>query len=880
MFPTISYWIELLHNDSIDIVIGIAPVEIKSGFEVSAVVQSVDWKIMLPITDSKIFWFILSTMLGFILLVLLFVFSLMLTIERLIGIRSQQQHIRSSYGIFVFVPVLINEVLRSIVGQASYIRTINVIIKFTKRFLYIMLFVSSIFMNTVISTIPEAYLTSQLQHPHIVSVIRCSVQLYLTKDLPLRIPLQENSIYLEALNDMILRIHGTGFSTLWTEQYHDDTVAAKYINMTSIEVVDTRKKLTLEDFYWIWLMYCTGMVLSIKGEELMELKKHTSSLPMLIAYPTVIWNDSTIDNFAAITNKIDMECKIGNIVVLNACSTKKFCLSNYDLKLLETCNTILLLKANRPCPNKGVKGETLLIVCLGTNFSTKLLSTMIPCLDKRRNSRILFIWNTEHTATRAIERLQLQKQQELLFKYCAQKHLLNVISIYRDYLYDGHFYTFSYFPEFHLQRKTLMQQFFPDRIKDLKGAALKALPKYNEPLALIWRNRSGQTQTGGYFSKILEEFVRRHNATLTWPIPLDADARVPIPVWIDLFQNDTIDVVMGIAPMEHITGYDVSTVVLLSDWTIMLPLPSERPDSEILLFMINSWLGIVLLIFLFVFTLFFTIESFLLRRSLQKYHANWFALFLSIFFNLVLRSMIGQSSYMAGDTRRRLIYIILFLSGILMSTIITAGLNSYFTSPLHYPKLNTFKELVDSDITIKLTQFEYETLPIYLSMEYFRKLNQTLKLPPESKQLATTMDTRYGYTILTPLWSIIARYQTFLPKPLFYVHENIYLIRDLPMCFPLHEHSIYKEAFNDMILLIQSSGLSDLWTKQSYDDMVMAGKLNITTYLCSVKSKIMDLEKLYYLWLVYGIGVSLSIVVFFAEILYYKIQTRMQVNRE
>ncbi|XP_039958887.1 uncharacterized protein LOC120773832 [Bactrocera tryoni] len=501
--------------------------------------------------------------------------------------------------------------------------------------------------------------------------------------------------------------------------------------------------------------------------------------------------------------------------------------------------------------------EKILIRCLPKSLSRELLDPMVNCLGNKRNTRILFIWDQEYTAASSERRLQLQKQQQLLFEYCAEMRLLNVIAIYRDYLKDGHFYTFSYFPEFHLQRKTMDEDCFPNRIKDLEGVAIRVAPDQLEPWSLVWRNSNGDTKIGGFLTRFVREFAKRSNGTVSYPMAVTPERAPTLTELMFLLQNNSIDIAAGTTTIKS-SDMAVSMVILPIDWIIMLPLPAQIPDSEIFLMLLNSSLGLLLFTLLFVFSLVLTVEALLLQRRNAVENCLFFFWILT---NVVLRSIIGQPSSskvgVSAKLIKRFLYMTLFLSGIFMSTLISAGLQSYLTSPVRYPRINTFEEFLKSDITIKTSQAGYRALDLYLSRRNLKSVKKKFIFSSSLEKLQrqrTYLDTRYGYTMFSNLWDVLARYQTYLPQPLFYVSKQLYIAKGMPLVMPLQNHSIYKEAFNIMINRLHAVGLTDLWKRQVYEDMVVAKKLNTSYRVEGVRNARLDLEDFYWLWWLYAIS--------------------------
>ncbi|XP_053962197.1 uncharacterized protein LOC128865843 [Anastrepha ludens] len=581
--------------------------------------------------------------------------------------------------------------------------------------------------------------------------------------------------------------------------------------------------------------------------------------PLLMAHLSINWNpaNNLSINITEIINKIQVERKIYSFFIINAHDLSQSCLCDDSLRILNAYGTVRLLQANSSCaysPSHS-NDEILLIRCLPNRFEPDSLEKMVGCLTNRRYIRILFIWNTEYKTAVIKNREELQQQQQLLFEYCAQMRLLNVISIYRDYVDDGHFYTFSYFPQFHLERKTLDEECFPDRIRDLKGFAIRTVVNEVEPWAILWRDRYGQVQIGGFLTKLLREFAKRNNGTLSYPKPVNPDQIVNIYVWRPLISNDTIDMVTGILSSDvKWAGVEVSTPLMPIDWTIMVPFPPLVPDSEVLLFLLNSVLGLFLLLLLLIFSFVLTLESLLWRRRSPTSSVRFF---IWIFTNVVLRNIIGQPScsvvHVKAKFTKRFIYICLLLSGIFMSTLIAAFLKSYITSNPHkYSRAETFDELYHLGIKIKVNHYVYDSLHFYIDPQVVEK-NFLLDSISEVQRQRASLDPRFGYSVISPFWSVLSRHQSYLPRPLFYVSEQIYLRKTLPIGIPLQEHSIFMEALNNMIHQVNSGGLSDLWMREAYDDMRAAKKINMTE-VEPVEFKPLYLEDLYCLWWMYGLG--------------------------
>ncbi|XP_004519277.2 uncharacterized protein LOC101459882 [Ceratitis capitata] len=610
------------------------------------------------------------------------------------------------------------------------------------------------------------------------------------------------------------------------------------------------------------------------------------NLQLLFAYPASNWTVPGVSNVSFIVDKINAERRINAFVIINAYDTSESCLSDEDVRRLSANTTVKLLRPSSKCSNSSGDDnrELLLIRCIPENFKPELFEAMIGCSARKRDIRMLFIWNSEYATATMQSRLKLDKQQKLIFEYCAKMNLLNVIGIYRDYLSEGHFYTFSYFPDFHLERKPLSEDCFPDRISDLKGTAIRCIPDQIHPWSIVWADHNENVQIGGFLTKLLQQFATRNNGTLTFPVTVVPNRFVDIQSWLPLFQNNTIDMVCGIIGSLGENPYlDESATIFPVDWIIMLPIPQRMADSEVYLYMLNSALGLFLLILLFVFSFVLTLESLLLQRHTKR---EGCLLFISFLTNTVLRGVIGQptSLRVPHSVRhlKRFLYITLFVSGIFMSTFISASLQSYLTSSLRYPRINSFAELRRAGMKVKISRYEYTLLPAYFEPKTLKWLERVFTVVPSFDELQNqriNLKNRFATTIISPLWSVVSRYQSNLPQPAFYTSKNIYISKGIPIAVPIQKHSIYKKTLNKMIYNAHSVGLTQLWSNQVYDDMLAAKKLNTTVNLVSRRKEQLEVRDLYWLWWLYGVGVLLSTLVFFAELWYHKRSTK-KANRE
>ncbi|XP_011196829.2 uncharacterized protein LOC105221499 [Zeugodacus cucurbitae] len=578
-------------------------------------------------------------------------------------------------------------------------------------------------------------------------------------------------------------------------------------------------------------------------------------------------------NFSKLIEKIRLERAIETLVVFRAFHGRQSCLDDDALRSLQRANiTVILLNATTSCQLQGadVNSELLVARCVTEPIQPLLLDMMVRCLGVVRDVRILFMWHVHYRKASAERRQELRLQMRTLFEYCAHTKLLNAISVYSDFESEGNFYTYSYFPSFHLERKQLQDTCFPNRLMNMQGAALRTIPDQNEPRSIVWRDRRGRLQIGGYMAKVIETFAAHHNATISYPIPIVPDVTYEYEMIFRMLQNETIDFLMGLTGIGwKLNASQVSAPVFSLFWAPMLPFPPTRPTRDIYLLIFKSVIGIILLLLLLIFSCLLTWEHVRWHRH-RRTRINTSGLFLFTLTNVSLRSMLGQPTYIhnSAASSKRFICILLFLAGIYVSTTSTSYLQTYLTSSPKLQRVNTFDELLRVPTRIKISSAEYNALTDFVGSRFLEKYKSVFLITSSINDYyyqRKTLDTHFGYTVSQSLWKTLVEYQRKLGVNMFYISDRMHLAKNLQMGIPMSPHSIYRGKLNVLIQNLISAGLVEFWENQAYNDMVAAGKLKVTPSTPSNLEHRLTLGDLYWIWWLYGVGTSLAFVAFLVE---------------
>ncbi|XP_018795814.1 PREDICTED: uncharacterized protein LOC108973202 [Bactrocera latifrons] len=546
---------------------------------------------------------------------------------------------------------------------------------------------------------------------------------------------------------------------------------------------------------------------------LQEQSLHANAHPIIRGHENV-----EFANFSKLIEKIRMERAIETVVMFKAFHDQQSCLGDDTLRSLHRSNiTVILLNATSSWQLQGadVNSELLVARCVAEPIQPHLLNLMVRSLGVVRDVRIVFIWNVNYVKASPGRRNELQQQLRKLFMYCASTKLLNVISVYSDFESEGHYYTYSYFPSFHLERKQMQNACFPNRLKDMQGTALRTLPDQNEPRSIVWRDRWGR------------------------------------------LQNETIDFLMGLTGIGwKLNASQVSAPVISMFWATMLPRPPKRPIRDIYVLIFTSVIGLILLLLLLIFSCLLTCESMRWRHN-RRTCSNACRLFLFTLTNVSLRSMLGQPTHVhiTAAFTKRFICSLLFVAGIYVSTISTSYLQTYLTSSPKLQRVNTFDELLCVPTRIKISLAEYNALEDFVGPRFLEKYTSVFLITPSINDYyyeRKTLNTHFGYTVPQSLWKTFVEYQRRLGVSLFYISDQMILAKNLQMGIPLSPHSIYRDKLNALIQNLISAGLVEYWEKLAYGDMVAAGKLNKTISTPYNLEHSLTLGNLYWIWWLYG----------------------------
>ncbi|XP_054747621.1 uncharacterized protein LOC129253328 [Anastrepha obliqua] len=455
---------------------------------------------------------------------------------------------------------------------------------------------------------------------------------------------------------------------------------------------------------------------------------------------------------------------------------------------------------------------------------TGLLNALVASLDYRRQSKVLFLINNKDT-TATCDDTFLQQ----LFQFCWQSKMINVAALCSDYKLTAQFYSYTHFPVFALEYKTLNADLFlhgpiyPYRLGNLHGYKLPYIIGGSEPRIIVY-NYNGQRIVGGSAGNFFKNFARKHNFSLYEPQPTSSYTEFTSSRdLIAAVRNSTVEI--SAAPTFTFSPAQLSTDGFTypyeqTNWCAWVPIEPDIPNSEFF------WIVFDELVFILMMVTLVVISS-VLSGALWR-HGNKPDILHFFLHGACFRGVLGQSvrEICGAPFVIRFIYLQIYFFGILLTTSYNSHFGSYWTRAPKERSLNTFDDILHSNWKVYILMQDFNEI---ISQEELRKYIPMFQIETDYQTFLNTRDAfdmKYIYMIPTTKWKIFKEQQKFFTTPLFRMRLDLCLFRNIPLCFPINNNSIFTEIANEMILDAAQSGLTEHWTRSAFLELINAGRLS------------------------------------------------------
>ncbi|XP_069969032.1 uncharacterized protein [Bactrocera oleae] len=510
------------------------------------------------------------------------------------------------------------------------------------------------------------------------------------------------------------------------------------------------------------------------------------------------------------------------------------------------------------------------ILCIRQLIDKDFLLKFAKNLQHIRTRRILVIHNSKLAAS-------TQSEIETFLNYCMQFNFLNVILVHRDFTETTIFHSLNQFPDFKLETRDLRTNspIYPNRLADVAKKKLRVLADQIEPITMLYEIGDALILEGyiGYFVKT---FARKYNFNLWLPTIYEGTVGrvVSMEEIRQAAHNGSIDVGASLStPQKETNLHEYIYPMEFFQWLTMLPI---EPPLETYYFFISIFSPTCLVgIFLFSYCVCVLYRLQLkLRRKTLYWNRALLLLFLIPWHLDLLRGLLNQSTAMRlNSATRRVIFILVFALGGTLNNFFSAKMVNWLTVPPQETPIETFDDVAERNLQIQIPEPDIAEIKFYCGETFWnqhKRIFHIVKSVDEVQESIRKMNTSYGYLINTLAWPIIEQRQKYFKNPLFRLSNSLYYTKGSLLSLPISENSMYKDLLSLFSLRSRESGLLDYWYKRTFYTMISIGRFNLTDLSKNYRHEVLTLKEFEWVWIIYTIGVGVSVLAFTFEWICYK----------
>lgn len=523
--------------------------------------------------------------------------------------------------------------------------------------------------------------------------------------------------------------------------------------------------------------------------------------------------------------------------------------------------------------NNGI----LAIVCMAS-YDKSIMKQLDEILNYIHSVRIIVIVDQDS------DNIYLKDVEEF-FHYCKQLKMLNVLVIFKDFYTTHKYLQYTRFPEFRIEDGVYDANdnatfcILPERLRDLKGYKLRTIADHIEPRSIEYYNERNESVLVGYVGRFVSAIARALNATLVFPKKIPYNVMVSyrdVIVYIDEFELDIP--ASSLAMFESDDYHDFSEPFEFGRWCFLLPMEHPIELKEVFLLLLYSQIALIAFVLMIVFTIVFSLIAY--NQQSEHRLVNWPEILVN---DVAIRGVLGQCFVFCLNPSLSLkkAYIMLLLTGVIISTLFNTYLLTFTTQPPMPEKIKTFAQLTKSHLRVAISQIEFEYLDKLTngSLAYsYSKFNVIPDLTDFSI-LRDSFDRRYVFPATTSKMFYYTSLASFYNQEIFRISPDMCPNTIMQFVIPLGKNSNFRGILHDLILYAEQSGLLDYWMKEnSFRDVQAAGtviNINITHRREKAPLQVNDL---FWIWIYYLFSITIAIGVFVLELISKKFNCQQASN--
>ncbi|XP_037918687.1 uncharacterized protein LOC119656312 [Hermetia illucens] len=418
---------------------------------------------------------------------------------------------------------------------------------------------------------------------------------------------------------------------------------------------------------------------------------------------------------------------------------------------------------------------------------------------------------------------------------------------------DDRVFTYNPYPEVRLVEVTSigsLESVFTAKLADFHGTAVRVVRSIEISRDIEYVDRNGNIQFGGRFMKTILAFIKKHNGTF-----VEQKVKKDMSDVLELLENRKIDFISMTVMMriEGITpSYPLSTITPC----VLIPYQKELPRVYYLMlpFQMSAWIlfgvGAIFIFFVIAVT-----ELLYGRSPASICHDTPFQVWRILTLQIHFRDELGTNH------RRMFINFLATIQFMLLLSLYQSGLSSFYTKSVSTKQIDTPEDLVKTS---------YKIVSPLLQLNFIRELEVLPKSVLERfvgddtlvNSNLNQMNPKFGYLPPSEFKDFLKELEERPSTKIFHLTK---------MCTPgvllsiaTQKDSPFKDIFDDTIFRLIDTGLILKWHKDTIYELKQVGFVRMELADESVLRPL-KLKELYFVWVIYAVGVVLGFVVFFVE---------------
>ncbi|XP_061389252.1 uncharacterized protein LOC133324426 [Musca vetustissima] len=452
-------------------------------------------------------------------------------------------------------------------------------------------------------------------------------------------------------------------------------------------------------------------------------------------------------------------------------------------------------------PMSGIEGD-----------DKKLLEALWKVLRKSVKTRLLLIFR-KNAKDSFIEDI---------LKFCRENKAVNILGVKESLPLENIFYTMDVYPEFKMIQimATSLTEFvfYKDQVHNLYGYPLRLSINKESRKFYIMNHVNNTYSLGGYVGHFLEEFIRRHNATMTFPNIDDSTAF--ITDFEEMLSNGTFDI--SSEPSHNLYNSDrvYSNVFDYMDWCIMVPM--EKPIPAYLYYAKVFDITVTILLAVTVVLLSLVISWTIWQESPSGSRFSWNPFNIYIFSGLL-----GQSFKMEQNFHgiRSAVYMLTCIAGIIINTSYSTYLQTFNSLSPKDKLITTLEDLYKTDMRLLMYTNEYQMLKEF-GQDHIYNPVVSITTYQEFIRLRDSYDTKYVYPVPSIQWLLFEEQQKFFAKPRYRL-SDICFIKMIGLMIPMQPNSPFEDDINRMIGQVEDTGLLNHWKFLAFLESLQLNRISL-----------------------------------------------------